>query len=147
MPPVRWRADSTLATFDKARAVYRLADSVTPEQLQGLTALRDDLNMANRSSLGKSLGSTTAANLFTTSRVNSLLSGAPGSVADYVAGGLGTGLGAATAGLAGTPLGFMAQGATAAARGAYVNRLATAREAAVGSLVNKLLNPSAALTP
>ncbi len=124
---------------------YRLADSVTPEQLQGLTALRDDLNMANRSSLGKSLGSNTAQNLFTASKANSLLSGASGGAADYVAGGIGAGLGAATAGLAGTPLGFAAGGAAAMARGAYASRLAASRSAAVNALVGKLLDPQAAL--
>ena len=120
----------------------RAADSITPDQLQNLTALRDDLNMANRSNLGKSLGSNTGQNLFTASKVSSLMSGASGGAADYIAGGIGSGIGAMTAGMEGTPLGFVAGGISHAARGAYMNRLAAAHGAATNALLNKLAGPA-----
>lgn len=112
----------------------RLADSVTPEQIQKLTILRDDMNMANRSNLGKSLGSTTAQNLFVAGKTNALMSGAGGHAATLMSSGLGLEQ-------TGSPMGLAAGAVTKAAQMAYQNRLAAAHSAAMGSLVNKLLNP------
>ena len=112
---------------------YRQADSLTPDQLQALGALHDDLNMAARSStLGKSLGSNTSQQLFTTGTVGNMLTGKGGAVASYLAGG-GTGFE-----LGGGPAAAVAGAAVHGIRSAYLNRLAATTEAAKGALVNKL---------
>ena len=110
----------------------RTADGVTPEQVQALTNARDTMNMIQRKNLGRSAGSNTAQNLYNASKVNSLMSGAGGAVANLVAGGGGAALG-------GGMEGGMAALASRGVQTLYQSQLAATRAAAESQLVNKLM--------
>ena len=110
----------------------RTADGVTPEQVQALTDARDTMNMIARTDLGRSRGSGTVQNLYNASKINTLMSGAGGAVANLVAGGGGLAFG-------GGAEGGMAAIASRGVQTIYQNQLAAARSAAEGALVNKLM--------
>ena len=133
----RGKLDSMLNAIQAQKNLpgYRLADSVTPEQIEGLTKLRDDMNLANQSNLGKSLGSNTAQNLFVAGKTNALMSGVGGHAANLLA----SGLGMTEAG----PVGLVAGGVNRLAQAAYAGRLTATQEAAKQALLKKMLYPNA----
>lgn len=122
------------------------AQSITPEQLDALTSIRDDLLRANNTGLGKSAGSATAQNLATQNMVQSALPGKLGSMvgklpAGTVGGTIGTGMGY----LAGGPVGATIGSAAGAFLGRTLGGLANASNDAIqGHLTDMLLNPSLA---
>jgi hypothetical protein len=116
---------------------YKLADSITPEQMQQLVALRDDMRREGLSSLGRSLGSNTFQNFATNSLMN-----AAGSRGAHV-------VGAAMSALGGDaalgPVGAFAGPALSYAASHMAGKMSeNARSMVMESLVNKLLNPQAA---
>jgi hypothetical protein len=112
----------------------RQTDSITPEQIQALTTLRDDMNLGERSNLGKPLGSDTFQNLYTVGKTSALLSGAGGRAASVAV----TGLGLTDSG---GGIAVAAGAAAQMARAAYAGRVAATQQAARDALVQKLLNP------
>jgi hypothetical protein len=117
---------------------YRMADSITPDQMGQLVALRDNMRQAGQSNLGRSLGSNTFQNLATNSLMN-----AAGSTGGHVIGAVGSALGADAAF---GPLGAVAGPALSYAASHFAGKLSVKSGAMVmESLTNKLLNPQAAL--
>ena len=115
---------------------YKLADSITPEQMGQLVALRDNMRQAGQSNLGRSLGSNTFQNFATNSLIN-----AAGSHAGHAVGAV---LSAAGADAAVGPLGMVAAPLGYAASHIIGNIGAKSRGMVMESLTNKLLNPQAA---
>jgi hypothetical protein len=122
------------------------AQSVTPEQIDTLTSIRDDLLRSGNAGLGKSVGSATAQNLATQNMVQSALPGKLGAMvgklpAGTVGGTIGTGLGY----LVGGPVGATIGSGAGAFAGRTLGGLANASNDAIqGHLLNMLLNPSLA---
>jgi soluble lytic murein transglycosylase-like protein len=115
---------------------YKMADSITPEQMQQLMLLRDNMRQAGQSSLGRTLGSNTFQNFATNNLIN-----AAGSHAGHAVGAVASAMGADATfgplGMAAAPLGYAASH--------LVGKLGeNSREMVMQSLTNKLLNPQAA---
>lgn len=123
-----------------------LAKSVTPDQISGITAIRDDLLRQANTGLGSSAGSNTAQNLATQQVVRAALPGKFGALASRlpagtVGGALGTGLGYLLGGGEGAVIG----GNAGALAGRGLGALANARNDEIqGYVTNMLLNPASA---
>ncbi|MBO1360945.1 hypothetical protein J2D73_14235, partial [Acetobacter sacchari] len=117
----------------------READSVTDEQIQALTDLRDDMRLASRIDLGKARGSDSSVNLFTNSKLLDMAQGA----AAKIAGSAGVGLGGLlTGGIDGGMLaGYGGKLLSEAASRRAAARAATTRDKTLGYLDNMLVNP------
>jgi hypothetical protein len=115
----------------------RNADSVTPEQMGQLTALRDDMRRQGLSSLGKGIGSNTFQNFASNNLLNAMGSRA------------GHGIGVAASALGGSAILGPAEGGLGAGVSFAASHIAggineKAKSMVMQSLTNKLLNPQAA---
>ncbi|MBO1360624.1 hypothetical protein J2D73_12580, partial [Acetobacter sacchari] len=109
----------------------READSVTDEQIQALTDLRDDMRLASRIDLGKARGSDTNINLTTTGRVAGMAQGYAPKIAAGAAGALeGGALG-----------GLLASAASKVVENRLLGRIANTQAKTYDALDNRLLNP------
>ena len=72
------RLDNFIKTINRGQAKPGInpADSISDQQMRGLTDLRDDLRLRSNIDLGKARGSDTAANVFTNSKVANMMQGA-----------------------------------------------------------------------
>jgi hypothetical protein len=134
------KLDTAVKSLTKQQAApgYRNADGITPEQMQQLVALRDNMRQAGQSNLGRALGSNTFQNLATNNLLN-----AAGSKGGHVAAAVGSALGADAA--LGPVAGLVAPTLSYAATHVLGKLGENSREMVMQSLTNKLLNPQAAL--
>jgi len=136
------KLDSFLGTIkrDQNKPGYREADSVTKEQLDALTTLRDDMRLASRIDLGKARGSDTNVNLATSSKVANMAQGLGPRLASMAGTGVtGEILGGPGGGAAGAMVGNALAGAVSRR---IANRLANTQDATFNALDARLLNPS-----
>jgi len=135
------KLDSFLDTIkrDQNKSGYREADSVTKEQIDALTTLRDDMRLASRIDLGKARGSDTNVNLATSSKAANMAQGLGPRLASMAGTGVtGEILGGPGGGAAGAMVGNALAGAVSRR---IANRLANTQDATLNALDGRLLSP------
>jgi hypothetical protein len=134
------RLDTFIKGINRSQAGsgYSQADSITPEQYQGLSDLRDDMRLGSRIDLGKARGSDTNVNLYTSGKIASMVQGATPKIASVITGTAGALTGAP---IEGGLIGFGAPMIANKLAQVQLARSAAVRAAAEGHLDNRLLNP------